>query len=97
VAPAAARKLRYAQDTSSTYADIKNSGEGGAGAGTGAHFIGEFVSREIPWAHLDIANVAWNGANDWKPAGSTGYAVRLLERFVLNYEAIPRGAGEGGN
>lgn len=87
----------YAQDTSSTYADIKNSGEGGAGAGTGAHFIGEFVSREIPWAHLDIANVAWNGANDWKPAGSTGYAVRLLERFVLNYEAIPRGAGEGGN
>lgn len=85
----------YGREISSTYADIKNSG-GSPGAGTGAHFIGEFISREVPWAHIDIAGVAYGGANDWKPDGSAGYAVRLLERFVLDYQPIPRGAGEGG-
>ena len=86
----------YAADTSSTIADIKNSGAGGAGAGTGAHFIGEFVSREIPWAHLDIANMAYGGANDWKPDGSAGFSVRLLEQFVRNWQPVPRGAGSDG-
>lgn len=78
----------YAADTASTYADIKNSGEGGAGAGTGAHFIGEFISRDTPWAHIDIAGVAWGPANDWKPSGSAGYGVRLLERFVRDFQPI---------
>ena len=86
----------YAQDTSSTIADIKNSGEGGAGAGTGAWFIGEFVSRDIPWAHLDIANMAYGGPNDWKPAGSAGFGVRLLEQFVRDWQPVERGAANGG-
>lgn len=86
----------YAQDTRSTYADIRNSGgDGSAGASAGGYFIGEFISRDVPWAHLDIANMAWNGANDWKPDGSTAFTVRLLERFVLDYQPIPRGPGEG--
>ncbi len=74
----------YAKDTSSTIADIKNSGDG-PGAGTGAWFIGEFISRDIPWAHLDIAGVAYGGPNDWKPAGSAGFGVRLLDRFVRDW------------
>jgi leucyl aminopeptidase len=87
----------YAEASRSTIADIKNSGvDGGAGGGAGAFFIGEFISRDIPWAHLDIASVAWSGPNDWKPAGSAGFSVRLLERFVRDYQPIPRGAGEGG-
>ncbi len=85
----------YARDTASTYADIRNSGgDSGAGAGTGAYFIGEFISRDIPWAHLDIANMAWSGANEWKPDGSAGYGVRLLERFVRDWRPIPRGEDE---
>lgn len=75
----------YAKDTASTIADIKNSGEGGAGAGTGAWFIGEFVSRDIPWAHIDIAGVAYGGANAVKPAGSAGFGVRLLDRFARDW------------
>lgn len=80
----------YASDTASTYADIRNSGSGGAGAGAGAHFIGEFVRRETPWAHLDIANVAWGSANDSRPGGSSAYAVRLLDRFVRDWQIVPR-------
>lgn len=84
----------YASDIRSMIADIRNGGGSGAGAGTGAYFIGEFISRDIPWAHLDIANVAWSGANDWKPNGSAAFGVRLLERFVLDYQPIPRGEAE---
>jgi len=88
----------YAEDMRSNIADIRNTGSGtGAGAGTGAYFIGEFISREIPWAHLDIANMAYSSANDWKPDGSAGYGVRLLERFVRDFQPVPRGLGEGGN
>lgn len=82
----------YAADTASQYADIRNSGSGGAGAGAGAHFIGEFVRRETPWAHLDIANVAWGGATDTRPSGSTGYAVRLLDRFARDWRPVERRA-----
>jgi leucyl aminopeptidase len=85
----------YASDMRSNIADIRNTGTGsGAGAGTGAHFIGEFLSREIPWAHLDIAGTAYGAANDWKPDGSAGFGVRLLERFVRDYQPVPRGEAE---
>lgn len=87
----------YGRLTSSPVADIQNSGSGGPGAGTGAHFIGTFVSRDMPWAHLDIANMAYSGASDVKPAGSAGFGVRLLERFVQDYQPVPRGRGDGGH
>jgi leucyl aminopeptidase len=82
----------YAKDMSSTYADLKNTSgaDVGAGAGTGAHFIGEFISRDLPWAHLDIAGVAYGPANDWKPDGSAGFGVRLLERFVRDWKPAPQ-------
>ncbi|MFC7379720.1 leucyl aminopeptidase [Brevundimonas sp. GCM10030266] len=86
----------YGGFVSSPIADLQNSGSGGAGAGTGAHFIGEFVSRDIPWAHLDIANMSYGAANDWKPAGSAGFSVRLLEEFVRSYQPVPRGAQNSG-
>ncbi|MFC3310739.1 leucyl aminopeptidase [Blastomonas aquatica] len=84
----------YAEDTKSTIADIKNSGGSGAGAGAGAHFIGAFVKPETPWAHIDIAGMAWGGANDLKPAGASGYGVRLLEAFVRNFQPVPKVAPE---
>ena len=86
----------YVAATSSPIADIKNSGEGGAGAGTGAHFIGYFARPETPWAHLDIANMAFGGANDVKPAGSAGFSVRLLERFVRDFQPVAKVKGTGG-
>lgn len=85
----------YASEISSNIADIKNAGyPNGAGSGGGAYFIGEFVERTTPWAHLDIANVAYGGANDWKPAGSAGFGVRLLERFVLDWRPVEHTLGE---
>lgn len=73
----------YSDDLKSTYADMKNGGGSGAGAGIGAHFIGEFVDRKTPWAHIDMANVGWNDK------GSAGWGVRLLERFVRDFKPVP--------
>jgi len=86
----------YVGATSTPIADIKNSGEGGAGAGTGAHFIGYFARPETPWAHLDIANMAYGAASDVKPAGSAGFSVRLLERFVRDFQPVAKEKGTGG-
>ncbi len=84
----------YAKHTASTIADIRNGAENGPGAGTGAYFIGEFASRDTPWAHLDIAGVAYGAANATGPAGSYGYGVRLLDRFVRDWRPVARGAGK---
>jgi leucyl aminopeptidase len=69
-------------------ADMKNiTGVRGAGSITAAQFLQRFVNK-VPWAHLDIAGVAW-GKKDAPtvPKGGTGFGVRLLDRFVHdNYE-----------
>ncbi|MGH8165655.1 MAG: leucyl aminopeptidase, partial [Woeseiaceae bacterium] len=78
----------YAKDMESPIADLRNSGgEAGAGAGLGAHFIGVFIEEDMPWAHLDIAGMAWREQEGLptSPTGAVGFGVRLLDRFVRNY------------
>ena len=68
---------------------MKNVGKGReAGSITAAQFLQRFVN-ETPWAHLDIAGVAWSkSATATVPKGGTGFGVRLLDRLVAdNYEA----------
>jgi leucyl aminopeptidase len=49
----------YDRDIDSDAADMKNIGSGrGAGSIIGAQFLQRFVNN-VPWAHLDIAGVAW--------------------------------------
>ncbi|WP_309089184.1 leucyl aminopeptidase [Phenylobacterium sp.] len=79
----------YAKDLESPIADIRDIAEGGgaAGAGIGAHFIGFFAEPETPWAHLDIASVAWIDRDQpTAPKGAQGYGVRLLDTFVRNFD-----------
>jgi leucyl aminopeptidase len=67
----------------SQIADMRNVGPRGAGSITAAQFIQRFVEEGTPWAHLDIAGMAWAakpGAT-WDK-GATGYGVRLIDRFV---------------
>ena len=67
-------------------AEVKNSGGRFGGVGTSAKFL-EHFTEGYPWAHLDIAGVAWakGEANAFTPAGATGYGVRLLIDFVNLY------------
>jgi len=38
---------------------------------------------EVPWAHLDIAGMAWaEKESGWQPKGATGFGVRLLVEWA---------------
>ena len=86
----------YATRVKSHIADLINGGEPGPGAGNGAEFVRQFVRPETPWAHIDMANVAYSSANDVKPAGSAGWSVRILENFVRNFQPVAQEKGKGG-
>lgn len=80
----------YAKFLESDVADIKNVGPRWGGAITAALFLKYFVPEGVPWAHLDIAGVAWNHRERKpKPAyltpGATGAGVRLLIEFLQSY------------
>jgi leucyl aminopeptidase len=70
----------------SKIADMQNIGNGrGAGSITAAQFLQRFVN-DTPWAHLDIAGMAWNKkGTTLSPEGATGFGVRVLNRLVENH------------
>jgi len=76
----------------SDIADMKNVGNRGAGSIVAAQFLQRFVGK-TPWAHLDIAGVAWSSKDgDCVPKGASGFGVRLLDRFVADaIEGAPPG------
>ncbi|WP_194745079.1 leucyl aminopeptidase family protein [Thermaurantiacus tibetensis] len=79
----------YARLVRSDIADVRNSTEGaGPGASLGAHFIEAFTPAAIPWAHLDIAGVAWRLAptQGVDPQGASAWGVRLLHELLKGYE-----------
>lgn len=78
----------YDEMINSEIADMQNIGQGrGAGSITAAQFLQRFVNN-VPWAHLDIAGVAWDGKGKSSgPKGATAFGVRLLNQLVKdNYE-----------
>lgn len=76
----------FDKDMNSPAADMRNIGtRGEAGSITAAQFLQRFIKRGVPWAHLDIAGVAWtNKDRPVCPKGATAFGVRLLDRFVAD-------------
>ncbi len=71
----------------SRFADMKNSGGRMAGSITAAQFLKRFVT-DVPWAHLDIAGVAFGGtASDTNTSWGVGFGVAMLDKLVReNFE-----------
>ncbi len=61
---------------------------GGAGSTTAAQFLQRFILKNTPWAHLDIAGMAFSKyGGALNSGGATGYGVRLLNKLIEdNYE-----------
>ncbi len=61
---------------------------GGAGSTTAAQFLQRFILNNTPWAHLDIAGMAFSKyGGALNSGGATGYGVRLLNQLIEdNYE-----------
>jgi leucyl aminopeptidase len=76
----------YDKQINSDIADMKNIGGGRAGGSiTAAQFLQRFVNAK-PWAHLDIAGMAWSSKDaPTIPKGATAFGVRLLDRFVADH------------
>lgn len=75
----------YLETLKSDIADYKNIGGRYGGTITAGLFVGEFVNNK-PWAHIDIAYVAWNDSstNIFPHKGGTGAVVELLYNFCKN-------------
>ncbi len=76
----------FDKQINSEIADVRNTGTGrGAGSITAAQFLQRFVNN-YPWAHLDIAGMAWDKSGaDVNPKGATGFGVRILNQLVKDY------------
>ena len=64
-------------------ADLKNAGGREGSTVVGGIFLKQFVSDEVPWAHIDIAGVAnTDKPSPLGPKGATGFGIRLLIDFL---------------
>lgn len=77
----------YDKMINSDIADMQNIGKDReAGSITAAQFLQRFIMKDTPWAHLDIAGVAWSKKDtDTTPKGATAFGVNLLNQFVADF------------
>lgn len=73
----------YAEGLKSNFADLGNVGPRAGGAITAAVFLKQFT-KDMRWAHLDIAGTAWKSGG---AKGATGRPVGLLTHFLLGFAA----------
>ena len=69
----------YQQQLDSNFADMGNVGGREAGTITAACFLSRYT-KDMTWAHLDIAGTAWTKG---KTKGATGRPVGLLTEFLM--------------
>ena len=79
----------HVQDIKSTVADVANiSSTGLAGSSTAAAFLEHFVDKKIPWAHLDIAETAYDVARRLpycRAKCASGVMVRTFVELARQY------------
>jgi len=79
----------YDKLMNSKNADMQNINYvGGAGSTTAAQFLQRFILNKTPWAHLDIAGMAFSKyGGALNSGGATGFGIRLLNQLIEeNYE-----------
>ena len=79
----------YDKLINSKNADVQNINYvGGAGSTTAAQFLQRFILNKTPWAHLDIAGMAFSKyGGSLNSGGATGFGGRLLNKLLEeNYE-----------
>ena len=74
----------YDKLINSKSADMQNINYvGGAGSTTAAQFLQRFILNKTPWAHLDIAGMAFSKyGGALNSEGATGFGVRLLNKLI---------------
>ena len=78
----------YDKLMNSKNADVQNINYVGGAGSTTTQFLQRFILNKTPWAHLDIAGMAFSKyGGALNSGGATGFGVRLLNQLVeQNYE-----------
>jgi leucyl aminopeptidase len=74
----------YDEQLKSNFADFANVAGREGGAITAACFLARFT-RDLKWAHLDIAGTAWKSG---EAKGATGRPVPLLAQFLMSRAGV---------
>lgn len=73
---------QYGQGLKSDIADLRNVSGRDGGTITAFRFLSKFVERKIPWAHFDIAGVAWHSKGfGTRVKGASGWGLAFLNRW----------------
>lgn len=73
----------YEEKIKSDIADIKNTGDSGAGTITAAAFLKAFADP-VPWVHLDIAGTTWRAKNKpYMNEGNPGSGTRTILAYLV--------------
>lgn len=73
----------YTEQLDDYAADMKNIGKPEGGAITAALFLEKFVEESMPWAHIDIAGVAFHtSAYKYYPVGASGWGLQTLVQLA---------------
>jgi leucyl aminopeptidase len=79
----------YKELTKGTIAELTNAAsKRKAGTIYAGSFLEEFVDG-VPWAHLDIAGVAWDTGREYWGKGATGFGVRLFVSLARTLSGRP--------
>lgn len=80
----------HLKDMRGAYADLQNvSQRRTAGSALGAVYLGEFVEKNIPWAHFDIAGTAYHNGHrlPYTPAkGASGIIIRTFIELAKQHK-----------
>lgn len=71
------------------FADVKNTGDGTAGAIAGAMFLKRFVPDGVPWCHIDLTHAWLESGTSYAPAGANLFGAYLLLDWLRNLEPLP--------
>lgn len=79
----------HAKDMKGTYADLSNMSSGkGAGSATAAAFLENFVDKDIPWAHFDIAGTGWHNGDRFPYNPRKGASGVMIRTFIQLAQAF---------
>ncbi len=75
----------YKDSLKSDIADMRNTGSRMGGASIAGVFLQNFILKDTPWVHIDIAGTAYlDKANKLGQKAATGVGVRTLLNYILS-------------
>jgi leucyl aminopeptidase len=69
------------------FADLRNTGDGTAGAIAGGMFLSQFVDERTPWAHIDLTHAWEEQEKPYASAGANLFGARLLAEWIRRMDS----------